>query len=59
MTFVTVQFVSERMDYVSDNSGAVVSGSKSNIIKVREEWIFVRSIKSQSLDWMVVSKSNI
>jgi len=44
MDFITVKFYANLLDYTTDESGAVVSGSKTDPVKFEEYWTFTRPV---------------
>ena len=42
--YVTVRFLASLLDYTTDESGAVVEGSRSEPVKFEEYWTFVRPV---------------
>ncbi|MEN6620542.1 MAG: Tim44 domain-containing protein [Smithella sp.] len=42
--FITVRFTANLLDYTTDESGAVISGSKTDPVKFEEYWTFTRPV---------------
>ncbi|HPL62255.1 MAG TPA: Tim44 domain-containing protein [Syntrophales bacterium] len=42
--FITVKFLASLVDYVTDESGKVISGSKTDPVKFEEYWTFTRQV---------------
>lgn len=52
---ITLEFASEQINFVEDDKGEVVDGSKSRIEKAKDLWVFERDLKSHKPQWLIVS----
>lgn len=52
---ITLEFASEQINYVEDEDGEVVEGSKSRIERATDIWTFERNLSSAKPQWLVVS----
>lgn len=52
---VTVQFMSEQITVVRDDSNAIVEGNPSDVDDVVDEWVFERDLKSRNPNWLIVA----
>ncbi len=50
-----VNFATEQVNVLKDKDGKVLSGSDSFINKVNDLWTFVRNIKSENPNWIMVA----
>lgn len=53
--FIAVNFLSEQINYIKNQSGEVISGSISKINKVKDTWQFKRNITSSKPKWLLTS----
>jgi predicted lipid-binding transport protein (Tim44 family) len=57
--YVTVRFYANLLDYVVDeNSGQVVSGSKTDPVKFEEYWTFTRSVGNNAWQLSAITQPN-
>ena len=57
--YVTVRFYANLLDYVvDDNSGQVVSGSKTDPVKFEEYWTFTRSVGNNAWQLSAITQPN-
>ena len=54
MKTMNVRVVMNQINYIQDNEGNFISGDKSKVVKVMENWEFVRnSDKSRTIPWLI------
>lgn len=51
---LTVDFVSEQIHLIRDESGAIIEGDASARHVVEDEWVLTRDMKSSSPNWTIV-----
>lgn len=51
---ITVDFVSEQIHLIRDDSGKILEGDPSQRDTVEDEWVFTRDLKSASPNWTVI-----
>jgi predicted lipid-binding transport protein (Tim44 family) len=51
---ITVQFDSEQINFVTNEDGEVVEGSKTYIERVTDVWVFERNLTSAKPQWLIV-----
>jgi predicted lipid-binding transport protein (Tim44 family) len=51
---LTVDFVSEQIHLIRDESGAIIEGDASARQVVEDEWVLIRDMKSSSPNWTIV-----
>jgi predicted lipid-binding transport protein (Tim44 family) len=54
---ITVEFISEQINYITDDKGEFVFGSKHDIDQVKDVWTFKKDCNSSNPNWLVVSTS--
>ncbi|MBV0899543.1 MAG: Tim44/TimA family putative adaptor protein [Wolbachia endosymbiont of Fragariocoptes setiger] len=52
---ISVKFLSEQINFVQDNNGNILSGSRSIINKFEDIWQFSRNIHSSDPGWLLIS----
>ncbi len=55
---VTVLFVSEQINAVTDSQGTVIEGDPSRVIQVRDRWTFTRDTRSRDPNWQVAATAS-
>jgi predicted lipid-binding transport protein (Tim44 family) len=53
--FITVQFLSKQINYITNAAGAVIDGSKEQVNPVSDRWVFKKDVTSPNPNWIVVS----
>lgn len=53
--FISVKFLSEQINFVQDNNGNILSGSRSTVNKFEDIWQFSRNIHSSDPGWLLIS----
>ncbi len=56
--FLTVLFTANLLDYTTDESGAVVSGSKTEPVKFEEFWTFTRPVGNNSWKLSAINQTS-
>jgi predicted lipid-binding transport protein (Tim44 family) len=51
---LTVDFVSEQIHLIRDETGKVIEGDASHQHSVEDEWVFTRNLTSSSPNWTIV-----
>jgi predicted lipid-binding transport protein (Tim44 family) len=52
--FITVRYVSEQMNALSDSTGTVISGEKGKLEEITDLWTFARDTSSSDPNWLLV-----
>ncbi len=53
--FVTVKFVSEQINVMTDEDGAEVDGDRNQVTTVTDLWTFARNMRSRDPNWTLVA----
>ncbi len=53
--FVTVKFVSEQINVMTDEEGAAVDGDRNQVTTVTDLWTFARNMRSRDPNWTLVA----
>lgn len=51
---LTVDFVSEQVHLVRDETGAIVEGDASTHNKVEDRWVFTRDLRNSNPNWVII-----
>jgi len=51
---IAVQFQSEQIHVVRDESGKIIEGDASEVETVIDEWTFARELRSRTPDWKII-----
>lgn len=57
VVYATVKFVSEQINVVRDDAGAILSGDQNTIEVLEDKWVFEKSLKSPAHSWSVCELS--
>lgn len=52
---ITVRFLAERTTVVKDQSGTIVEGSETELVRQRDLWTFQRAMGAQDPNWRLVA----
>lgn len=52
---VTVRFVTEQVNALTDAAGEIIEGDPANVVKVTDVWTFCRNTKSSDPNWLLVA----
>ncbi|MBM5782179.1 MAG: Tim44 domain-containing protein, partial [Pelagibacterales bacterium] len=52
---IVVKIISKQINYVSDQNGEVLEGSKNEINELTDIWTFTKDITAQDPNWIIVS----
>jgi len=54
---IKVKFVSEQINIVKNQQGALVQGDPSKIERIHDTWSFARNLKSSNFNWLITATS--
>ncbi|MFT6332553.1 MAG: putative lipid-binding transport protein (Tim44 family) [Lentimonas sp.] len=54
---ITILFESKQINYITNDKGGVVSGSKNQITQMNDSWTFKKDLQSANLNWQLSSIS--
>lgn len=55
---IKINFISEMINFVTDDKNKLVSGHKSKVLKVDQVWTFTKSLRTSDPTWTLIEISN-